>query len=49
MDRSITGCQLPRVPDGAGNGIAEDSGEPFRLEQINKAFQEKRGENYENC
>lgn len=46
-DRDLPGRELPRVLDGSGYGIIEDCGGPDSLEQLAKAFQKKKGRDYQ--
>ena len=45
-DENIGGRELPRVIEGEGFGIIEDCGGTMGLEDIRKAFQIKKGEDY---
>ena len=46
-DENILGKDLPRVIEGEGFGIIEDCGGTMGLEDIQKAFEIKKGEDYE--
>lgn len=46
-DDTISGKDLPRVIEGEGFGIIENCGGTMGLEDIRKAFQVKKGEDYE--
>ncbi len=46
-DKTILGKDLPRVLEGEGFGIVEDCGGICSLEDIRKAFETKKGEDYE--
>ena len=46
-DENIKGKDLPRVIEGEGFGIIEDCGGTMGLEDIKKAFEIKKGEDYE--
>lgn len=46
-DENINGKELPRVIEAEGFGIVEDVGGTGGLENIRKAFQVKKGEDYE--
>ena len=46
-DKELSGKELPRVLAGEGYGIIEDCGGPGVLEQLAKAFQKKKGPQYE--
>jgi len=46
-DKELPGKELPRILDGAGYGIIEDCGGASGLEDIVKAFKEKKGSEYE--
>lgn len=47
QDENITGRELPRVIEGEGFGVIEDCGGTMGLEDIKKAFEAKKGEDYE--
>lgn len=47
QDENITGRELPKVIEGEGFGIIEDCGGIVGLEDIKKAFEIKKGEDYE--
>lgn len=48
IDKELSGKELPRVLEGEGFGIIEDCGGVGGLENIARAFKEKKGEQYEN-
>ena len=47
QDENIHGKELPKVIEGEGFGIIEDCGGTMGLEDIKKAFEIKKGEDYE--
>lgn len=46
-DKDLPTKELPRALDGAGFGIVEDCGGPGGLEDLAKAFKQKKGRNYQ--
>lgn len=46
-DKELPAKSLPRVIEGEGCGIIEDCGGPLHLMDMDKAFKEKSGEDYE--
>lgn len=46
-DKQINGNNLPRVLEGEGFGIIEDCGGTMGLDDIKKAYEIKKGEDYE--
>lgn len=48
VDKELPGKELPRVLEGEGFGIIEDCGGIWGLEEIAKAFQQKKGNEYEH-
>lgn len=47
QDENINGRELPKVIEGEGFGIIEDCGGTMGLEDIKKAFEIKKGKDYE--
>ena len=47
QNENISGKELPKVIEGEGFGIIEDCGGTMGLEDIKKAFEIKKGEDYE--
>lgn len=46
-DKELSGNELPRVLEGEGYGIIEDCGGPGGLQELTKAFKEKKGPQYQ--
>ena len=48
VDKDLPGKELPRVIAGEGDGIIEDCGGVYGLEEIARVFKKKKGKQYED-